>query len=212
MTRPRFIIFDLDGTLIDSSEGVVAAVNYSLRQMGEPEQPPERIKPFIGFPLSKMYPYFSDLSVKELYSHFQIKAKETVVSSTVKLPGVDTVLQQLNEQGITTAIASTKIRPHITGIIDKFSWHDYFKVYSGGNEVAQVKPAPDIFKLTLERLRATADEALVVGDTINDILAAKRVPMKVAYVTSPYESLPVEEKAEPDYELKSLKELLKLVL
>jgi phosphoglycolate phosphatase len=46
----RYLVFDLDGTLIDSSIGVVESVNYSLRMMGEPEQPPEKIKPGIPPP------------------------------------------------------------------------------------------------------------------------------------------------------------------
>ncbi len=180
------IIFDLDGTLIDSSDGVVAAVNYSLTQMGESTQTPEKIKPFIGFPLSTMYPYFTDKPLKELYAHFQIKAAETVVASTTILPGVETVLEQLKESGYRMTIASTKIRKHISGIIDKFAWEKYFTVYSGGDEVDNVKPAPDIFSLTLQKIDASTKQSIVVGDTINDIYAAQAVPVFVIAVHSPY--------------------------
>lgn len=193
------LIFDLDGTLIDSSDGVVEAVNYSLRELGEKEQPPARIKAFIGYPLSQMYPQFTDAPFDQLYSHFQKKAAETVVASTEMLPGVQEGLQRLQEQGYRMAIASTKIKRHIDGIMKKFDWQDLFAAYAGGDEVRQVKPAPEILLLVLSRMKAMAPETLVVGDTINDVQAAKAVPMKVIAVASPYGNREHLLDAEPDY-------------
>jgi len=207
LSRPVNIIFDLDGTLIDSSDGVVEAVNYSLIQMGEPAQPSEVIKPFIGFPLSTMYPHFTSKPLNELYKHFQVKAAETVVSSTVVLPGVQETIEQLKKHGLNLAIASTKIRPHIEGIIKKFKWENHFKTFSGGNEVENVKPDPSIFKMTLKRMNAVADETIIVGDTINDVLAAQAVPMKVVAVKSPYSDSDELKKTKPDYYLECITKL-----
>ncbi len=205
------ILFDLDGTLIDSSDGVVEAVNYSLAQLGEPIQPPEKIKPFIGFPLSTMYPHFSDKPIKDLYAHFQVKAADTVVQSTIVLPHVEDVLCQLKDAGYTMTIASTKIRKHITGVIDKFGWDKYFKAYSGGDEVKHVKPAPDIFSLTLKKIQATEKHSIVVGDTINDIYAAQGVPIPVIAVHSPYGDKEELVKSKPNYIIDSIEELLPLL-
>lgn len=211
MKHIRTIIFDLDGTLIDSSDGVVEAVNYSLAQMGEPIQPPEKIKSFIGFPLTVMYPHFSDKPLKELYAHFQIKAADTVVASTVVLPGVEPVLQQLKDLGYTLTIASTKIRKHISGVVDKFGWEKYFDAYSGGDEVKHVKPAPDIFALTLEKINASKEESIVVGDTINDIHAAQAMQVPVIAVHSPYGNKKEVEASSPNYIIDSIKQLVPLL-
>lgn len=211
MKKINTIIFDLDGTLIDSSDGVVEAVNYSLEQMGEPLQSPDKIKPFIGFPLSVMYPYFSDKPVKELYAHFQTRAAETVVASTVILPGVEPVLQQLFASGYTLTIASTKIRIHITGVIDKFGWDKYFKAYSGGDEVANVKPAPDIFSLTLEKIKAEKENSIVVGDTINDIHAAQALPLPVIAIHSPYGNKEEVIRSKPDFIIDTIEQLVPLL-
>ena len=127
MKHIKNIIFDLDGTLIDSSDGVVEAVNYSLEQMGEKQRTPKEIKLFIGYPLYKMYPHFSDKPFKELYSHFQFKAADTVVASTVVLDNVENNLYRLKESGYSLSIASTKIRKHISGVIDKFGWGDIIR-------------------------------------------------------------------------------------
>ncbi len=211
MKHIHTIIFDLDGTLIDSSDGVVEAVNYSLEQMGEPIQPPEKIKPFIGFPLTVMYPYFSDKPVKELYAHFQVKAAETVVASTVMLPGVEPVLQQLKDLGYTLTIASTKIRKHISGVVDKFDWGKYFKTFSGGDEVKHVKPAPDIFALTLEKIQASKEESIVVGDTVNDIHAAQALQIPVIAVHSPYGNKKELEESSPNYIIDHIEQLVPLL-
>ena len=203
----RNIIFDLDGTLIDSSDGVVEAVNYSLREMGEEEQPAELIKTFIGYPLSQMYQTITDAPVRELYGHFQKKAAETVVASTTILPNVEATLADLRNEGYRLSIASTKIKRHIDGIVEKFGWQDMIAAYSGGDEVTAVKPDPEIFHLTLSRIGGAPENTIVVGDTINDILAAKAVPMPVVAVDSPYGGRQRLLDAGPDYFIGSIADL-----
>lgn len=207
MKKIRYLIFDLDGTLIDSSEGIVDAVNYSLRMMAQPEQPPERIKKYIGYPLSKMYADFTDVPSAELYRHFRVRADRSVVDSSERLPGVEATLQQLHQLGYKMAIATTKVRQNLDGIIKMFSWDKLFDVTLGGDEVPRIKPEPDIFRMALEQLGAGPDEALVIGDTINDVLAAQAVPMPVVAVKSPYESPAKVLALAPDHFLDSITEL-----
>ncbi len=203
----RNLIFDLDGTLIDSSDGVVEAVNYSLKKMNQPEQPPEIIKTYIGYPLSKMYPDFTDAPLDDLYRHFQVRAAETVVASTVPLAGVVEVLHDLKERGFTMAVATTKITKHINGIIDKFGWRGYFSALTGGDEVSQVKPDPEAFRLTLSRMGVESGETMVVGDTVNDVLAAKAIPIAVTAVHSPYGGLERLLASKPDHFIEGLVKL-----
>lgn len=207
----KYLIFDLDGTLIDSSDGVVEAVNYSLTQMGEPPQPATVIKPYIGFPLAQMYPNFTDAPYEELYAHFTVRAAETVVASTNALPHVDTVLQQLRESGLRMAVATTKIKRHVDGIVDKLGWRDYFSVFVGGDEAVRFKPDPAIFKIALERLKADAADTMVIGDTINDVLAAKAVPMTVTAVASPYGRSDELMASEPDHFIEDIRQLPELL-
>ena len=169
MITATAIIFDLDGTLIDSSEGVVESVNYSLRKMGEEELPPEVIKPFIGYPLSSMYPHFTKAPIDQLYRHFQEKAAETIVASTYPLDGAESVLRDLNSRGLRLAIGTTKVKRHVEGVLEKLGWVNYFDTVVGGDEVDRVKPAPDAFLLALERMNTDAQSTVVVGDTVNDV-------------------------------------------
>ncbi|MCB2202286.1 HAD family hydrolase [bacterium] len=203
----RFVIFDLDGTLIDSSGGVIDATNYALRQMGEPEREPETIAAYIGYPLENMFADFTDAPFVELARHFQVRARETVVASTIALPHAGETIRALHESGYRLAIATTKIRVHIDLILSKCNWTDYFPVTVGGDEVREVKPAPDAFRLALERLKADPRESIVVGDTINDILAAQTAGLPVTAVKSPFGHDGELEKARPTYSIDSLADL-----
>lgn len=205
------IIFDLDGTLIDSSDGIAEAVNYSLRMMNQPEQPISAIKPFIGDALSKMYPAFTDAPIDELCHHFKVKAAESVVRSTRPLEHVDSILPELKSKGIRMGIASTKISKHIKEILELLNWSEYFEVFVGGDDVRQVKPHPEAFNLALSRLDASPDRSLVIGDTINDVLAAKEVPVKVIAVKSPYGGSEKLRASEPDHFIESITDLTRLL-
>ena len=207
MTTIHNLIFDLDGTLIDSSDGVVEAVNYSLQQVGQPQQSPEAIKPFIGYPLETMYPHFTDAPLDKLLEHFRVKAVETIVVSTSPLAGVEEVLSLLQAEGFKMAIATTKIRMHIDGILAKLGWELTFSATVAGDEVSRVKPDPEALELALMRLHARADETLMIGDTINDVLAARAVPMKVVAVASPYGMKNDLVKSEADHHIKSVADL-----
>lgn len=195
----RSIIFDLDGTLIDSSDGVVEAVNYALRQVGKAPFPAEVIKTYIGYPLETMFADLTDAPVSELRHHFQVRAAHTVVSSTIMLHDVAATLAYLKQRGYRMAIATTKIRFHVDAIITKFDWQDLFLAAVGGDEVPRVKPDPDALLLALSRMGSRPEETIMVGDTVNDILAAQAVPMLVAGVRSPYGGADRLRAANPDY-------------
>ena len=102
--RIRHVVFDFDGTLADSSDGVVEAVNYSLRKVGSLERRADEIKPFIGFPLTHMYPHFTEAPIAELYTYFREKADISVPEATKALPGADETIRALHRQGVESGL------------------------------------------------------------------------------------------------------------
>jgi phosphoglycolate phosphatase-like HAD superfamily hydrolase len=205
--RIRNVIFDLDGTLVDSSDGVVESVNYSLRQIGAPEQRPEVIKPYIGYSLDKMYPAFTDAPLVELVGHFRIKAAEVMVDCTTGLPGADETLHTLHDAGYNLAIATTKIQQHLQGIIHKFGWADIIAATVGADDVSREKPDPEAIRLALKRLGAGSASSVMVGDTVNDVLAAKGAGLNVIAIASPFEQRDVVIGARPDHFIGSIRDL-----
>lgn len=207
MRSSRFLVFDLDGTLIDSSAGVMEAVNYSLRMTRHPERESAEISRWIGFPLEKMYADFGVGPFTELYQHFQRRAAESVVRSSEPLAGAESTVRLLHERGWRMAIATTKVRRHVEAIIGKFGWHDMFPIIVGGDDVARVKPDPEAFRLAMSRLGAKPENTLVIGDTTNDVLAARAIPVPVVAVVSPYGGHEGLLAACPDYVIDTISEL-----
>ncbi len=203
----RNVIFDLDGTLIDSSAGVVQATNYALAMLGLPTRDPAEIVTYIGYPLDVMFADFTDAPYPELARHFQVKARETVVESTTALPFAHETIVDLHRTGYRLAIATTKIRIHIDLILEKCGWRQYFAATVGGDEVTAVKPAPDAFTLAMQRLGADARDTIVVGDTVNDILGATAAGLPVIAVKSPFGQNGHLQQAAATYYLESLSAL-----
>lgn len=213
MKSTRNLIFDLDGTLIDSSRGVVESVNYALRCADQAEQPAEIIKPYIGYPLRQMFADFSSVSGDLLYRHFQVKAAEVIVSSAEPLSGVEETLEELYRRGYRMSIATTKIRAHLDGILDKLEWNRYFGSTVSGSDVSSPKPDPSAILLAMERLDCSANSTVMIGDTVNDILASQAAKVKVVAVPNPYGAEENEKVARltPDYSLSNIRELLDIL-
>jgi pyrophosphatase PpaX len=207
VTDARYLIFDLDGTLIDSSAGVIDAVNYSLRMTGRAERSGEDIRRYIGFPLKQMYADFGVGPFDQLYQHFQHRAADTVVAASVSLSGADETVRLLHQRGFTMGIATTKVRRHLHGIVDKLGWSGFFSALVGGDEVAAPKPHPEAFHLAMTRLGARPEETIVVGDTTNDVLAAHDALIRVVAVVSPYGGHDDLLASRPDYVIDSIAEL-----
>jgi phosphoglycolate phosphatase len=205
------IIFDLDGTLIDSSEGVIEATNYALTQSGEPKRKPEEIKRFIGYPLDQMFPAFCNVPIKILKALFQEKARQSVVKSTVSIHGAEEVIHYLYSLNYRLAIATTKFSNHTTAILNKLGWEKYFETTVSGDEVKNVKPAPDILNLALKRMESDTNNSIMIGDTMNDIVAAQSINMKVIAIKSPYGNENLEN-YNPDLLLDNILELKSIFL
>ena len=203
----KAVIFDLDGTLIDSSDGIVEAFNYALRQFNLPEQPPDRITPLIGFPVESMFQELAGKSVPGMKRAFRTKAMETVVKASLPLSGVNEVVASLFSDGYKMGIATTKIRSHIDGILEKLEWKEFFQAVIGGDEVMQVKPHPEQFEALLKKMNCGKESAVVVGDTINDILAARHLGITEIAVRSPYGNSIQVQQLKPHFFLEDINEL-----
>ena len=194
------LLFDLDGTLIDSSGGVVEAVNHALNGVGEPARLPEEIKPWIGYSLKVMFPHFTQAPYEILRQLFLEKADLEVAYSAIMLSGVPDTLQELHELGYQMGIVSTKRRLHIEQVIDRFNWRDYFQLWVGGDEVTHVKPSTDPFTLAMKRLGVGPDDCVIIGDTENDIHPARELGIYSVAVKSIYD---ITQNGWPDALLKS---------
>jgi pyrophosphatase PpaX len=205
------LIFDLDGTLIDSSAGVVEATNYALTSIGEKPRGADEIISFIGYPLEDMFNSFSENSYKQFWHYFQEKGIESIVSSTRPIGDADRIIKELNRRGYRLAIATTKMKVHVDKILIKLSWNECFVSFVGADDVNAVKPAPDAFIKAMELMGGNISNSLAVGDTVNDVLAAKSAGIPVIAVKSVFGRFSELQNSQPNIILKRLDDILSIL-
>jgi phosphoglycolate phosphatase len=202
--RYKALIFDFDYTLADSSAGAIECVNFSLEKLGLPAADAEAIKRTIGLSLERtlrqLVPEVPDGAVSEFERLFLQRAAEVIVERSVMLKGVPQVLRHLQEDGWRLAIASTKWRARIEGILAKYELSGLFEVIVGGDEVVEYKPDPEVLYEAVRRLGLAVGDILYVGDSLSDAEAAQRAPADFVAVLSgttpaadfaPYEAVAV---------------------
>lgn len=180
------IIFDFDYTLGDTTNGIVQSARYALEQMGEEERNYEEIKKTIGLSLSETYKALTgnmdEARADSFFDLFKEKADEVMVDSAELYPGVKEMLVSLRQQGYRLGIVTTKFAYRVRNIMKKFDAEELFDVYIGVGDVTKVKPDPEGLLLAVEKLGVKTENALYVGDSYVDAMAAEAAGMKFAGV------------------------------
>ncbi|CAA0096640.1 N-acetylmuramic acid 6-phosphate phosphatase [BD1-7 clade bacterium] len=174
------VIFDWDGTLIDSTGKIVGAMQAAIEGLGLPPLEDAPIQNIIGLGLPeailKLYPH-EPASVRESlrvgYSKAFVKA-DTVPCELYG--GVETTLASLKNANMQLAVATGKSRKGLDRQLAKLGWADYFDATRCADET-ESKPSPLMLQQLLHELDVSVDRALMVGDTEYDLLMAKNAGM-----------------------------------
>jgi phosphoglycolate phosphatase len=205
------IIFDLDGTLVNSKRDIAAAQHWVLAQLGVHSRQPEELYPLIGKPLTETFSTLLPVDLHgripeaiDLYKNYY---PPHALDTTTLFPGVKETIETLRERGIRLATATTKLTAGSLRVLTHFGLAEHFSQIQGSDNIP-FKPDPFIIRKILEDQSWEKSETLMVGDTDNDILAGKRANVPTCGVT--YGSLTKEqmEHFEPDIIIHSLPELL----
>ncbi len=174
----RALIFDFDYTLADSTKGVLECICFALREMNLPEPAHDAMRATIGHSLAHAFTQLTgktDLALQQEYRRlFLQRAGEVIVGLTTLYNVTAPTMHILRAAGLRMAIASTKTRSHIEGILAHNGLSDCFEVIVGGNDVTLQKPDPEPLELARTRLGTSAAETIYVGDSIVDAEAAFR--------------------------------------
>ena len=171
------ILFDLDGTLTDSAEGIVNSVVYALERKGIPYTSNRELRRFVGPPLQdsfRDYCGFSEEQAKEAVKIFREYFTEKGIYENSVYEGVSEMLDALCKAGFTLAVATSKPEAFAEQILMRFDLAKYFSVIAGAEMNGTSKPV--VIRQALQRLGAEpSDQILMVGDREHDILGAKEV-------------------------------------
>ncbi len=174
------VIFDWDGTLIDSAGKIVACMQQAGRDAQLPAPSDDAVRNIIGLGLDvaigRLYPAESEqkrLEVRQHYSRNFIAADQTPCSF---FPGVQELLNDLHARGARLAVATGKSRKGLSRVLGNLDMAGYFAATRCADETAS-KPDPTMLHELCEEFRIQPDEAVMVGDTEYDLEMARRIGM-----------------------------------
>ncbi len=172
----RHVIFDWDGTLVDSASGIVACIQAAAADLQLPEKTSEEIKYVIGLGLSEMlndlYPQLEPLGLAKLVDRYRYHffAGDQIHASL--FDGARDVLEQLDKQGYYLAVATGKSRQGLNLAIEQLELEGLFIATRCAEETCS-KPSPDMLLELIEFAALDASAVLMIGDTTYDIDMAK---------------------------------------
>ena len=182
---PQFVVFDLDGTLIDGYAAIADALSYAMRRLGREELARESVRGMVGHGLERLVEKAvgPDLA-PEGVRLFRERYPQIAVEMTDLMPGVPEVLADLERRGHVLAVASNKPARFSRLILEAKGVGDRFLVISGPDEVTPPKPDPAMLRAMMGLARASPTETLVVGDMEIDAEMARAGGCRVVLIPS----------------------------
>lgn len=212
------VIFDLDGTLVDTPRAIVETFTAAFASMGVQAQDPSAIRATIGLPLERAFSKLlgvplEDGLVAQGVKQYQVFFKELILPKAGQLlfPGVAEGLVTLRTQGFTLAVATSKFYASADALLKAAGLRDHFSMVVGADQVKQPKPNPEMGLMILRTLGIPAERAVMVGDTTHDLLMAKAAGMRSVAVTYGVHGVQELKSAGPTWVANTFDDVLKCV-
>ncbi|HEY3055551.1 MAG TPA: HAD-IA family hydrolase [Thermoanaerobaculia bacterium] len=211
--RYRAVLFDLDGTLVDSYAALAEAVNFARREHGLPDLRAERIKEFVGDGLERLLQRaFERESVPDSVAEaFVARYDEICCMGSKVLEDVEATLGELSDAGVTMAVCTNKPTAFSKKILEFLNLSPHFRAIVGPDVAGARKPDARHVMRTLEEAGCSTDRALFVGDMPIDVAAARNSGIDVAVVATGSSSYDDLVDARPDYVLRRFSDLVDVV-
>lgn len=186
----QFVIFDMDGVLIDSEPLHQLAEKELLKEYGI-EVSTEALLQYMGRSTEALLKqfiqnYHLDVDYPRLYQNHQNHLGTVLADFVQPIDGIPDFLSELDRYQIPFAVASSSSLRMIHLVLEKMNWRDRFTVVVSGEEVQQGKPNPDIFLEAAKRLDATVESCVVVEDSNAGVRAGKAAHMRTIGFKSPH--------------------------
>ena len=213
----RLVIFDLDGTLVNSIYDLADSVNYALLNFGYPTHDTEKYRYFVGNGTKKLCERAlpedkrNDAEIERLHEVFLKRYSQSYLNNTVLYDGIGELLSGLLSMGVKCAVASNKTDVFTKMIIDKLLGLNLFCAIIGKREEANAKPSPDIVYEILKTSGVSESDAIIAGDSDVDILTAKNSGIRSVGCLWGFRTYAELKDAGADYIIKKPSELLKII-
>ncbi|MEH7075775.1 pyrophosphatase PpaX [Neobacillus drentensis] len=205
------ILFDLDGTLIDTNELIITTYLHTLEKYYPNKYKREDVLPFLGPTLHEAFGSIDPDLVEEMifeYRAFNIANHDELVR---EFAGVLETIQILKGKGYKLGVVTTKRHDVTMKGLRLMNLEEFFKVVITYDHVSKTKPDPEPIIRALEQLDSTPEETMMVGDNYHDILAGKNAGTVTAGCAWSIKGREYIAKYEPDYILENMVDLLTIL-
>jgi len=204
------VIFDMDGTIIDTINDIHSSLLLTLEHYEFPPVSIDMTKTYVGSGMRKLVinAVGEHLFKDEMETYFRAIYKERMMNTTAIMKGFHPIFEFLEKSDIKTAILSNKIRQIVDDMVRAFSLEKYFDNWYGGDSFGIKKPSPVGVTGIIKDLDEKPENTLMIGDSYSDILAGADAGAKTCFCTYGYGTL---KNAETDYTADSPADILKIL-
>lgn len=208
----RAVGFDLDGTLIDSTDAIVESFIHTFRALGHPPPSRAHILDTIGVPLEEQLRGFGNVDPEEASKVYREHYVREAPAKTTLLPGAREALERLQEADVPIGLATSKRRSSAEVLLDHLGVLHHFRVLIGPEDVTRAKPDPESLHRLMDVLQVAPQELVFVGDSRFDVEAARNAGVACWCVTTGYQSREALVALNPGAIFDSMTELVNSVL
>ncbi|HOW58165.1 MAG TPA: HAD-IA family hydrolase [Candidatus Omnitrophota bacterium] len=208
----KLILYDLDGTLVDTRRDIINSVRYALQTLNGPQLTDDEIKDCVGTGLHALIKKvfrtedekLADKGSKTYREHYKLH----MLDHTQLYPGAKEFLEYFKNRK--QAVITNKPNPYSSQILEALGVAHYFIAILAGDNGLPFKPDPAAIHHLMDETGATETETLFVGDSQIDIEAARNAGVEIVTLSHGFVSEPVLREAKPDYLVSDFSELLRL--
>jgi phosphoglycolate phosphatase len=195
------VVFDLDGTLIDTAPDLIHTLNAILATEGIPALPFEVARPMIGGgvrplleqALAERGQHPGEAAMDAMFERYIQRYQDHIADRSRPYPGLEAALDRLGAQGFTLAVCTNKYESLSLRLLDALGLTARFAAICGQDTFPMKKPDPEVLRLTIARAGGDAARAVMVGDSETDVRVARAAGIPVIGVDFGYTRIPMAE-------------------
>ena len=209
------LLFDLDGTLTDSEEGIINALKYALDKAGLHENDTGKLRSFIGSSLLKTLQEVYGISkerAEEIVSYYRTYYSDKGIYENKLYPGIPELLSDLKKAGKQLIVATSKRTTGAKQVLDIFNLNEYFELVAGGSPDGKISEKTDVIRHVFSKIGDEIKKnAVMIGDRKYDVIGARENGIDSIAVMYGYATKEEIDEAKPTYRVESVEGLRKLL-